>query len=104
MWKNDSGLVFTDELGDHLKHDLLVYRHFKRIVASIEMPETRFHDLRHSCAIMELQAGCSIKVVQEQLGHYSSAFTMDVYASVSNAMKKDTQNRMENLIKTVSDL
>jgi integrase len=60
--------------------------------------------MRHSCAIMALQAGCSVKAVQEQLGHYSSAFTMDTYAAVSNTMKKDTQCRIENLIKQVSNL
>ena len=34
-----------------------------------------------------LQAGDSIKAVQEQLGHYSTAFTMDVYAAVSDTMR-----------------
>ena len=29
-WKNADDLVFTDELGHHLKHDL-IYRHLKRI-------------------------------------------------------------------------
>lgn len=102
-WSNDYNLVFTDEMGGHLKHDT-VYRHFKSLAKKIGMGETRFHDLRHSCAIMALQAGCSVKAVQEQLGHYSSAFTMDVYAAVSDTMKKDTQDRMEQLFKQVSDL
>lgn len=102
-WCNERNLVFTDELGQHLKHDL-IYRHFKRIVAGIGSPDTRFHDLRHTCAIMSLQAGCSVKAVQEQLGHYSSAFTMDVYAAVSNAMRRDTQDRMEQVFKQVTDL
>lgn len=101
-WANEENLVFTDELGGHLKHDT-VYRHFKRLVAQIGMKETRFHDLRHSCAIMALQAGCSVKAVQEQLGHYSSAFTMDTYAAVSDAMRQDTQDRMEQLFQTVVD-
>lgn len=103
VWDNPRDLVFTDEIGGHLKHDV-VYRNFKRVAASIGIPGARFHDLRHSCAILSLQAGCSIKAVQEQLGHYSSAFTMDVYAAVSEAMKKDTQDRMEALIQRVSDL
>ena len=45
-----------------------------------------------------------MKAVQEQLGHYSSAFTMDVYAAVSDTMRKDSQKRMEGLFKAVSDL
>lgn len=102
-WHNAYNLVFTDELGGHLKHHT-VYKHFKRAVSSIGMETTRFHDLRHSCAILALQAGCSVKAVQEQLGHYSSAFTMDVYAAVSDTMRQDTQTRMESVIKEVSDL
>lgn len=103
LWDNKHNLVFTDELGNHLRHDTVVY-HFKHIVSSIGLEDVRFHDLRHSYAINALQAGDSVKCVQEQLGHYSSAFTMDTYAAVSNTMRKDSQERMEGLIKTVSDL
>lgn len=45
-WDNTDGLVFTDELGHHLKHDL-IYRHLKRIFAQMGVPGLRFHDLRH---------------------------------------------------------
>lgn len=103
LWNNEHNLVFTDEIGSPLKHRT-VYNHFKKAVASIGLPDTRFHDLRHSYAINALQSGDSPKSVQEQLGHYSSAFTMDTYAAVSNTMRKDTQDRMEQLIKQVSDL
>ena len=102
-WRNERNLVFTDGHGDHLKHHT-VYRHFKKAVESIGLESTRFHDLRHSFAINALQAGDNVKEIQEQLGHYSSAFTMDVYAAVSNTMRKASQNRMENFIKAVSDL
>ena len=102
-WNNPLNLVFTDELGGHLKHRT-INNHFKKIVASIGLENTRFHDLRHSYAVNALQAGDSVKAVQEQLGHYSSAFTMDVYAAVSDTMRKDSQKRMEGLFKAVSDL
>lgn len=103
LWTNDRNLVFTDRLGDHLKHRT-INNHFKKIVESIGLPDTRFHDLRHSYAVNALQAGDSVKDVQEQLGHYSSAFTMDTYAAVSETMRKASQARMEALIKNVSDL
>ena len=103
LWNNERNLVFTDELGGHLKHRT-VGNHFKDAVASIGMPNTRFHDLRHSYAVNALQSGDSVKAVQEQLGHYSSAFTMDTYAAVSETMRKASQDKMEALIKAVSDL
>lgn len=103
FWSNSRNLVFTDPAGGHLKHHT-VYNHFKRAVKAIGMPDTRFHDLRHSYAISALQGGDSVKSVQEQLGHYSSAFTLDTYADVSKQMRKETQDIMERYIKQVSDL
>ena len=101
-WSNPHNLVFTDELGNHLSHSA-VYCRFKRIVASIGMPETRFHDLRHSYAINALQNGDSPKNVCDQLGHYSTAFTMDTYAATSNTMRKESQDRMEQYILTLAE-
>lgn len=103
MWSNPDGLVFTDEIGGHIKHNTVVCR-FKSIVSALGLPNVRFHDLRHSYAVNALQAGDDVKSVQEQLGHYSSSFTLDVYAAVSNTMRKASQDRMERLIKAVSDL
>ena len=68
-WHNEHDLVFTNELGGHLCHTT-VYQHFKKLVKKIGMDETRFHDLRHSTAILALQNGCSTKVVQELLGEW----------------------------------
>lgn len=101
-WENEHDLVFTDELGRYL-HSPVVYRDFKQIVKGMGLPDVRFHDLRHSCAIIALQSGCSVKAVQEQLGHYSSAFTMDVYASVSQTMMEDTRQKMEAAYIQASD-
>ena len=45
LWE-DSGLVFTDDMGHHLATQT-VYKDYKKIVASIGCPNKRFHDLRH---------------------------------------------------------
>lgn len=100
-WSNPDNLVFTNQVGGHLVHGT-VYRHFKKIVRSIGMDETRFHDLRHSYAINALQYGDSPKEVCEQLGHFSTAFTMDTYAAVSHTARTAAQARMEQFIQTVS--
>lgn len=97
----DSGFVFTDELGRHLKPQN-VYRDFKRIVTSIGSPETRFHDLRHSYAVASIQSGDDIKTVQENLGHATAAFTLDVYGHVTDQMKQASAARMEQFIKAVN--
>ena len=79
-----------------------VYHSYKRIVASIGMPEARFHDLRHSYAVAAIHAGDDIKTVQGNLGHATAAFTLDVYGHVTDQMKRESADRMERFIRTVS--
>ena len=45
-----------------------------------------------------------ICLLQNNTGHYSSSFTMDTYAAVSDTMKQDTRNRLEQYIQQVSNL
>ncbi len=92
-----SNLVFTDDMGMHLYHHR-VYRRYKQIVGSIGIAEKRFHDLRHSFAVISLQNGDDIKTVQETLGHHTSSFTLQVYAHSTNLMKKESANRMDKYI------
>ncbi|AGU14648.1 hypothetical protein CARG_02430 [Corynebacterium argentoratense DSM 44202] len=43
-------------------------------------PRLSMHDLRHTAASLMIQAGCSVLVVQRQLGHSSAKMTLDVYS------------------------
>lgn len=101
MWQ-DSGMVFTNELGGYLSYRT-VYDCFKRIVAKLGIPQARFHDLRHSYAVAALLAGDDIKTVQDNLGHATAAFTLDVYGHVTDQMKRASADRMEQYIKRVSE-
>ena len=65
------------------------------------MPDLRFHDLRHSFAVLSLQIGDDIKTVQENLGHHSAAFTLDTYAHVTETMRKESSERMNQFINTL---
>ena len=100
-WSNTDNLIFTNELGEHLKH-VTVYKNFKKIVTGLGLDDTRFHDLRHSYAVAALQAGDDVKTVQENLGHHSAVFTLDIYGHVTDKMKKDSAARMEKFIQVVN--
>lgn len=100
-WNNEWNLVFTNELGGHLVH-VTVYKQFKRFVRAAGFDNTRFHDLRHSYAVASLESGDDIKTLQENLGHASAAFTMNVYAHASKKMHKRSAANMENYIRSVS--
>lgn len=97
----DSGFVFTDELGHHLSASS-VYKAFKKVMEEIGSPETRFHDLRHSFAVASIRSGDDIKTVQENLGHATAAFTLDVYGHVTEKAKQESAARMERFIKAVN--
>ena len=100
LWE-DSGLVFTDELGHHLAQ-AAIYRSFKKAVAAIGRPDARFHDLRHSYAVAAIRSGDDIKTVQETLGHATAAFTLDIYAHVTAQMREASAARIDAYIKSVS--
>ena len=97
----EHGLIFTNQTGGYLSYRT-VYDCFKRIVRNIGAPATRFHDLRHTFAVASIKNGDDIKTVQENLGHATAAFTLDVYGHVTKQMKQDSAVRMEQFIKSVS--
>lgn len=93
--------MFTNELGQNLSPQT-VYLHFKKLARLAGCPDARFHDLRHSYAVAALQSGDDIKTVQENLGHHTAAFTLDVYGHVTEQMKQASAARMERFIQSVA--
>ena len=62
----------------------------------------RFHDLRHSFAVASLKHGDDVKTVQENLGHATAAFTLDVYGHATDEMKRASGKRMDAAIQQIS--
>ena len=73
-------------------------REFKRLLREAGLPQMRLYDLRHTAATLALAAGVPAKVVSEQLGHASSAFTLDVYAHVLPHMQSEAAMRVAALL------
>jgi integrase len=103
-WKSEkecqTAIVFTTPLGTHLRPQT-VYIHFKKFATEIGASNARVHDLRHTYAALSLQNGDDIKTVQGNLGHATAAFTLDVYCHVSERMKEDSANRMQQYIENL---
>lgn len=95
-----TSLVFTTATGDNLRTQT-VYDHYKKLAAKIGAPDSRVHDLRHTFAVLSLQNGDDVKTVQGNLGHATAAFTLDVYGHVSEKMKEDSAQRMEQYISSL---
>jgi integrase len=61
-------------------HPDLLSAAFRRLANRTGLAGVRLHDLRHFYASELLRANVHPKVVSDQLGHSSVAFTMDVYS------------------------
>ena len=90
-------LVFTNAQGGNLNPKVL-WRHCKKVLRSIGIENMTVHDLRHSFAVLSLEAGDDIKMISGNLGHYSASFTMDTYGHISEAMMNDSAARMQALL------
>jgi integrase len=90
-------LVFRTPSGQPINADYLA-KHFRSILDLAGVPRMRLYDLRHSAATIALAAGVSPKVVSEQLGHASTAFTLDTYAHVLPHMQDEAAARVEAML------
>ncbi len=93
----DRDLVFCDKHGDFIIHMTLRYQ-FNKLLKEIGVPRIRFHDLRHSAATLLLSMGVPDRVVQEILGHTTSAQT-NKYTHVSPSMQRDAMGKMDDFFK-----
>lgn len=83
--------------GEHLSLSQ-VRTPFENIMDDLGMEEFRFHDLRHTFAVLCIKAGVDLKTLSETMGHYSVAFTLDTYAFALTDMKEESAKRMQNYL------
>ena len=86
--------VFPSPTGGPISPDSVLHM-LHRVLKRAGLPRIRFHDLRHTFAILALQNGVDIKTVSGVLGHFSAGFTLDIYAHVTTAAQKEAAKAME---------
>ncbi|KQL43897.1 hypothetical protein AN963_20770 [Brevibacillus choshinensis] len=64
-------------------------RQFKIIIEKANLPDIRFHDLRHTHATLLLLQGVHPKIVAERLGHANTRMTLDTYSHLFPNMQRD---------------
>lgn len=55
------------------------------------------HMFRHTHVALLIEQQIPIKVISDRLGHSSTKTTLEIYTHVTNQMKKDLKNKLENL-------
>lgn len=97
LWE-DHDLVFTTGVGTPLSRADLITRSFKPLLRRANLPDIRFHDLRHTCATLLLSRGVHAKLVQELLGHSTIAVTLDTYSHVLPGMDDGLADTMDEAL------
>ena len=95
------GLMFNHPDGSHYSQPT-IWKEFQDILAAAGLEHHRVHDLRHTFAVNSLRAGDDIKTLQENMGHYSAAFTLDRYGHVTETMRRESSNRMQAFIEKMA--
>jgi integrase len=73
--KRRDALLFPADNGGHLRPSTL-YRHWYKARTKAGRDDLRWHDLRHSSAVMTAATGASVAELMERLGHSSPAAAM----------------------------
>ncbi|WP_029423282.1 site-specific integrase [Alicyclobacillus macrosporangiidus] len=95
---DDQDMVLATAYGRPLSQNTLAHV-WQRLLAKIDVPRIRFHDLRHTHASLLLQQGVQAKVVSERLGHSTITTTLDTYTHVVPVLQKEAAERLDELFR-----
>lgn len=99
-YDKSDGLIFCTPLGKKLDTRYL-YRIHSKALKDAGMEHIAFHDLRHSCATLLLQAGENIKTIQGMLGHSDIETTLNCYSHVLDEMKQSAADKLDGIFAEV---
>lgn len=93
--KNNSDFVLSNN-GKEV--DVRTYRRrFKSLLKLADLPNIKFHALRHTFASRALEVGMDYKTLSEILGHASVSITMDLYVHALDEHKKNQMNKLNEI-------
>lgn len=90
-FKRDNDNYIISEDRDPVEPRTLQYR-FERLLDDADLPQIRFHSLRHIFASNALMLGFDIKSLSEILGHSSANVTLKLYVHSSLGVKREYMN------------
>jgi integrase len=94
----DNGLVFPSQVGTPINKRNL-QRHFKDLLRKADLPDVRFHDLRHTCATLLISRGVSLHVVKEILGHSKISITSDIYGHILPEVREEVSGIIGEILR-----
>jgi integrase len=77
---------------------LRVQKHYRQEHPDLDLPRLTVHELRHTHASLLFEAGQSVKVVQERLGHASAQVTLNTYAHLLHDAQTRAAAALDDLL------
>ncbi len=77
---------------------LRAQKHYRNAHPALDLPRLNVHELRHTHASLLFEAGQSVKVVQERLGHASAQVTLNTYAHLLHDAQSRAAAALEDLL------
>ena len=74
---------------------------WERFLKKHSLKKIRFHDLRHTCATMLIEANVPMKTVSTFMGHANIQITLDTYAHCTKAMEQQAADTIDNILSHV---
>lgn len=94
-----SDLVFPSDRGWVLRKSNFLRKDWDPIRKAAGVPDTRFHNLRHTAASLLLIEGVHPKVVSELLGHASVTLTLDTYSHLIPTMQAGAAAAIDRVLR-----
>jgi integrase len=95
-WK-EHGMIFTTSIGTYIDQTK-VSRAFKQILRDANLPDIRFHDLRHTSISILLDNGTPVNTVQSRAGHSKASVTTDIYGHAMARSQDQAAQMIEEIV------
>jgi integrase len=95
-WK-EHGMIFTTSIGTYIDQTK-VSRAFKQILREANLPDIRFHDLRHTSISILLDNGTPVNTVQSRAGHSKASVTTDIYGHAMARSQDQAAQMIEDIV------
>jgi integrase len=95
-WIGKEDRIFTSIHGSYMHPDSCTHI-LRKIISKHNLEPMRFHDLRHSCASLLINAGVDPKTVSDRLGHVDTSITMRIYTHIYEMSKMKCAEKMNDI-------
>ena len=90
--------TYVCEIDGKLPDPTHISRELKQFQLANKLPICRFHDLRHTFAVLQLEYGTDLDTLKRLLGHSKIGITSDTYLHKNTTLIKKASVKMDNVI------